>query len=292
MENKKMIDGTRAVYHFLYVSEIAATRDFYANLVGLPILESEERAVKFDTGEIMLALNLASDFSIELTGERDKSQLIVFHTEAIDEKRAELEGLGVVFSGATLRYEIGATATFYDPDGHCILLYEPSEESLTWPSGTKVRSVVESAKKSSQGPCLLYIFDYITSKDAADEFYSARLGMATLERDDGPGVVKYDAGGILLATHLVESQFNASKLSDMALPRSTALVFGCTDINSVAERLRGAGVIFDSDVRFGSIGGTASFRAPDGHRFYLYQPSEEALASPSGEKLREWLSLP
>ena len=42
---------------------------------------------------------------------------------------------------------------------------------------------------------------------------------------------------------------------------------------------------FDSEVIDGHIGVIARFHDPDGHAFYLYQPSAEALSWPSGAKI-------
>src|SRR6185503_9567414 len=95
-----------------------------------------------DVGGTILALNRAKDFSMEVGGRPDDTSIIVFHVDDIDAMRSSLEARGVEFSGPTDRYDIGATATLYSPDGHCLGLYEPSEESLHWPSGDKIRAVL------------------------------------------------------------------------------------------------------------------------------------------------------
>lgn len=303
-----MLTNPQAVYLFLYVQEMPAARRFYEETLGLPVLEAEDRAVKYDTGEVILALNLAGDYGIPLTGEKDRSQLIVFHVDDLDATRAALEAKGVSFTGPTERYEIGATATFYDPDGHCLLLYEPSEESLTWPSGDKIREILAADSRdhtilrvleqhrSAAGTApsgkpilgdrkILYIFNFVTDLKRAKDFYAGKLGLPVLEEDEGVGVVKYDAGGFLLSTHLVETQANASRREHMDVIRSSALVFLVPDARSDYQKLQQAGISFETSVIDGEIGAIARFRDPDGHVFYLYEPSPAAWSWPSGTKI-------
>ncbi len=297
----------RAVYLFLYVKDIATSRRFYEEVLGLPVLEEEARAVKYDAGEIILALNIAADFGVVLGDEPNKSQLIVFHVGHIDSTRAALEAKGIAFTGPTERYEIGATATFYDPDGHCLLLYELSEESLTWPSADKIREVLagdsrehtllrvlDQHKRASDTdgdpPILgrnkvLYIFNFVTDYQAAKDFYGTTLGLRILEEDTDVGVVKYDAGGILLATHLVETQTNAPRAEHLSVPRSSALVLWTPDIRTQYRTLEAAGLAFDTGLSDGEIGTIARFHDPNGHGFYLYEPSPAALSWPSGTKI-------
>lgn len=48
-----------------------------------------------------------------------------FGVEDIEAARAHLEGRGVRFDGETMVYEgLVKLATFYDPDGHALMLYE------------------------------------------------------------------------------------------------------------------------------------------------------------------------
>lgn len=130
----------RVVYLFLYVRDLAASRDFFERALRLRVLEADERSVKYDTGEVILALNRAADYGIALPNEPDHSTDIVFLVEDLDAARAALEQRGVVFT-ETHRYEIGAISDFYDPDGHWFTLYETSAESLTWPSGDRIQAV-------------------------------------------------------------------------------------------------------------------------------------------------------
>jgi predicted enzyme related to lactoylglutathione lyase len=303
-----MLTHAPVVYMFLYVKDIGAARQFYEGVLGLPILELEERAVKYDAGEIILALNVAGDYGITLDDEQNRSQLIVFQVDDVDSKRQALEEKSVEFMGPTERYEIGATATFFDPDGHCILLYELSEESLTWPSADKIREILAAnsrdqtilrvlakhrraaATRSGEQPVLannkvLYIFNFVTDFEEAKEFYGRKLGLKALEEDADVGVVKYDGGGILLATHLVETQSNAPRKEHMDAARSSALVFLCEDVSVKYRQLQESGVAFDTGVLNGEIGKIARFHDPNGHFFYLYEPSAAAMSWPSGTKL-------
>jgi hypothetical protein len=70
--------------------------------------------------------------------------LLVFHARPIDQVRESLVQRGIDVSNPK-RSEIGTTATFTDPAGRLLCLYEPSTEALSWPSGDKVRAIVGDA---------------------------------------------------------------------------------------------------------------------------------------------------
>ena len=77
-----MLTNAQISYIFLYVRDLGAARSFYEGKLGFRVVEEDAAAVKYDAGDIMLALNRASDYGVDLTGPRDS--LLVFHTGAID----------------------------------------------------------------------------------------------------------------------------------------------------------------------------------------------------------------
>src|SRR5882724_9548882 len=108
-----MLADSRVVYLFIYVSDLAKSREFYENKMGLHVIEEDPACVKFDAGQVILALNRAQDYGIALPKGRDNSADIVFLVERLDEMKAALESRGVTFS-KTDWYQPGGITDFYD----------------------------------------------------------------------------------------------------------------------------------------------------------------------------------
>ncbi|MGA5299669.1 VOC family protein [Nucisporomicrobium flavum] len=313
-----MLTDPRVVYLFLYVRDMDVSRDFFERTLGLRVLEEDAQSVKYDTGEVILALNRASDFGVTLPGEHDHSTDIVFLVDDVDRARAALEARGVTFT-ETHRYEIGAITDFYDPDGHWFTLYETSEESLTWPSGDRIEAVRALSHRRGEstvaaddgftldGKPLIYLFLFVRDADEAFALYSQTLGIRDLEGGpcsrastaDEEGVVKYDTGGIILTTHSLETVREEEEIIDHPCPPRTvnpvemggkAVVLHAPDIEVTVKNLREKGVDFPEGVVRSGIGATARFVDPSGHVFFLYEPSPESLRLPSGEVLRRVLA--
>ncbi|MEV6599846.1 VOC family protein [Actinoplanes sp. NPDC051346] len=311
----------RVVYLFLYVRDLAVSRDFFERALRLRVLEEDDRSVKYDTGEVILALNRADDYGIALPNEPDHSTDIVFLVEDLDAARAALEERGVVFT-ETHNYEIGGISDFYDPDGHWFTLYETSEESLTWPSGDRiqaVRKLYEAEGKpglrgphggpefSLDGKPLIYLFLFIRDAEEAVNVYAEGLAIRDLEGGpcsrastaDEEGVIKYDTGGIILTTHSLETVRDDHEIIDHPCPPRTvnplemggkAVVFHAPNIEGAVKDLAERGVQSSEGIVRSEIGATVRYTDPSGHVYFLYEPSEEALRTPSGEKLRTIIS--
>lgn len=313
-----MLTDSRIVYLFLYVRDLAVSRDFFENTLGLNVLEEDADSVKYDCGYVILALNRAADHGILLPTEPDHSTDIVFLVDDLDQARAALEARGVRFT-ETHRYEIGAITDFYDPDGHWFTIYETSDEAMTWPSGDRIKAVRElnphngkgyaSEKFTLDGKPLIYLFLFVRSAQDAFRLYARDLGLRDVEGGpcsrastaDEEGVVKYDTGGVILSTHALETIREEDEIIDHPCPPRTinpprmggkAVVFHTPDIEAAVAELTGRGVAFAKGIVRSGIGAVAEFADSSGHVFYLYQPSEEALRLPSGAKLREILDAP
>ncbi|MBG0566083.1 VOC family protein [Actinoplanes aureus] len=316
-----MPDERRIVYLFLYVRDLAVSRDFFERALRLRVLEEDDRSVKYDTGEVILALNRADDYGITLPDEHDHSTDIVFLVEDLDAARASLEERGVTFT-ETHRYEIGAITDFYDPDGHWFTLYETSEESLTWPSGDRiqaVRALYQADGKpglagphggpefSLDGKPLIYLFLFVRDADEAAGVYADALSIRDIEGGpcsrastaDEEGVIKYDTGGVLLTTHSLETVRPEEEIIDHPCPPRTvnpremggkAVVFHAPDIEVAVKELAERGIRSPEGIVRSAIGATVRYADPSGHVYFLYEPSEEALRSPSGAKLRTILT--
>ena len=286
-----MLGNSPLCYLFLYVDELTNSRRYYEETLGFVPIEEDAAAVKYDAGDVIIALNRASDFSLSLT-EPAIPSLIVFHTNDLDGAVESLRADDVKL-GAVERYDIGAIVEVPDPDGHQLMLYEPSPEALTWPSAVKIRSLLRggtTAALPADAPFrlgsqkLIYVFLFVRDFDEAAKFYQDTLGLRVLETDTGEeGVIKYDVGGAILATHVMKSLGAAEA---PRLPKSPmACVFLVEKIEDAAAELK-TKLSDVGELRSGPIGKTVEFRDPTGHSFFLYEPSSEALSWPSGAKLR------
>lgn len=310
-----MLPDSRAVYLFLYVRDLAVSREWFETTLGLRVLEEDADSVKYDCGSVILALNRAQDYGIELPSEPDHSTDIVFLVDNVDEARAALEARGVRFT-ETHRYEIGAITDFYDPDGHWFTIYETSDEAMGWPSGSRIQAVRDmnrrrasngSEKFTLSGKPLIYLFLFVQSADDAFRLYAETLGIRDIEGGpcsrastaDEEGVIKYDTGGMMIATHALETVREEHEIIDHPCPprtvnppqmRGKAVVFHTDDIETTVAELSSKGVRFGRGIARSGIGAVAEFADGSGHVFYLWEPSAEAMESPSGVKLRELLA--
>jgi catechol 2,3-dioxygenase-like lactoylglutathione lyase family enzyme len=224
-----MLTGARLSHLIVYAHDLAESTRFYRDRLGLPVLAEDRDCVRFDAGRIELHLQPAAAHGVQLFGERDDSSDVVFLVEDLARMRTALESRGVVFKRRR-SYEVGLVTDFYDPNGHRLMLYEPSPTALTWPSADKIRQVWAEAGLGGPeligpgaGPAtgtdeetglfgnpLIYLFMFENSQTAAYDFYNDALGLTSLERvhccnqdcdAEIEGIVKYDGGGVLLSTH-------------------------------------------------------------------------------------------
>jgi catechol 2,3-dioxygenase-like lactoylglutathione lyase family enzyme len=322
---------SRVVYLIVYVRDLPTSRAYYEGMLGLRVLEEDAESVKYDGGTLILCLNRASDYGVHLPDGRDESAQIVFLVRDIDDLQAALERRGVEFAGG-MKYEVGAVADFYDPDGHHLVLYEPSEEALTWPSGEKISAVwavageepftfdlstnghdhataTVGSRTDLAGAPVVYLFFFVTDPDRSLEFYNDHLGLEALEGGpcsrtsggDEEGVVKYNAGGLILSTHHLDmgteerhddGHVCPPREFDPTLSQGVAPVFHVSDIEDALAELSGKGIPTPSGVVSASIGKVARFDDPSGHLYFLYEPSSEALSWPSGARIRDILQSP
>jgi len=333
VETERLVDANDGilaesplVYLILYVSDLAVSRTFYEQKLGLRVIEEDSNSVKYDAGLVILMLNQASDYGITLAPGRHEFADIVFLVDDIDAMRAALEARGVEL-GPAFRYDPGGICDFYDPDGHWLTLFEPNENAMGWASADKIRAVWSACGRGEaqvigpaavpekdpkewrlDGKPLLYIFLFVQDPGEAQKFYNNALGLVDLEggpcssgsSGDEEGVIKYDAGGTMLTTHRVWETRSPDEMEHPCPPRlldpthmgTIALIFHVTGIEQVMKTLSRNGVRFDHDTAQSNIGAIAKFRDPSGHVFYLYEPSREALRWSSGLKIREILTAP
>jgi catechol 2,3-dioxygenase-like lactoylglutathione lyase family enzyme len=186
----------------LMVGDLDRSAAFYSELLGAPPISYSASSRAFDVGQCVLWLKPRGGPALPA---RDGTAIMTFMVPDISKASAALRSHGVEV-GEIFRYEVGATADFYDPDEHSLTLYEPSTTAMSWPSGEKLTLIVNGRA----APTLVYIFLFVPDAEAAYSFYHDELGLSHLECrpcrrgsiDHEQGVVKYDAGGLMLTTHL------------------------------------------------------------------------------------------
>jgi catechol 2,3-dioxygenase-like lactoylglutathione lyase family enzyme len=129
----------------IFVRDLDATSAFYRDVLRLPVLQSTERYASFVTGN--LVVTLAADAPVQAGLRRPTGLLIVFHAAPLAHAKEVLERDGVQFTTALRFSTIGGTVRFVDPEGHHFCLYEPSEETLGWGSGAKVKEILGLARR-------------------------------------------------------------------------------------------------------------------------------------------------
>jgi len=316
------LTGATLGYLILYVYDVAESREFYERRLGLRVIEADEDSVKLDAGRVILSLLRASDYGVTLAGRRDDASDVVFLVDDLNAARADLEARGVSFIRRRT-YEIGRVTDFYDPNGHRLMIYEPSATALSWPSAAKLREVWAACGKGGSAPIgpasapagaggldgkpLVYLFLFVPSSAEADAFFEGVLGLTPVERvhccnpacpPEEKGIAKYDAGGVLLTTHHVHrspvvddfGRVYSPRALDPEHARGIAPVFLVDDIHAAARRLEAEGVRFTQAPVKSQIGDVARFEAPTGHPFILYQPWPEVLKWPAGARLGEILA--
>ncbi|HEX6912003.1 MAG TPA: VOC family protein [Longimicrobium sp.] len=305
--------GASLVQVVLYVRDPAASRSFYEGVLGLVPAQGGEGAATYATGQARLSLRPAADGGVT-PGTPDTTADVTFLVPHLDSVRDALAARGVEFT-ETQRYVIGATAGFLDPDGHQLSLYEPSATAMTWPSGGKIRALLRAAGRDparygagrpppGAAPAglgegtLVYLFLFVPHPEPAIAFYHRLLGFSYLEcrpcrcggAEHPQGVVKYDAGGVLLTTHYLEGpKAEAAGPLEPARMKALSAVFRVDDVERVVAEL-GARGVRTGPVSPSAGGRTAWFEDPFGRVFHLLQPSPAMADAPVGAAPAEILS--
>lgn len=119
---------------WLYCKDVKETKRFYKDVVGLrPIPdESGENVSHFDLGTIRLTLLPKSEEGNVKTGEKQsipaQQQMVFLVESSIEAVCRDLTKRGVKMKSKKIVEDVmGKTASFNDPDGHIIYLWQPPE---------------------------------------------------------------------------------------------------------------------------------------------------------------------
>ncbi len=125
----------------LTVRDLVESIRWYGDVLDLEVLDQAEQTARLKTGSIDLVLeeDVCAADGAQL---RLQTCLLVFYTADIEDAHAALNARGLDLGNKHPAYsDIGGTSRFDDPSGNRFCLYEPSQESLTWGSGSKVIDV-------------------------------------------------------------------------------------------------------------------------------------------------------
>lgn len=98
---------------------------FYRDVLGLKLLVQNEEWVEFDVGGQRLALRLVDSWSASTEHPNANGAMIWLEACPIEKAIATLMNNKVIFTNKLEILSYGKTATFKDPDGNLIGLYEP-----------------------------------------------------------------------------------------------------------------------------------------------------------------------
>jgi catechol 2,3-dioxygenase-like lactoylglutathione lyase family enzyme len=109
----------------LFVEDLAATRQFYQKVFGLPVIYEDDNSCVFQFGETLVNL-LTTSAAMELVepaavARREAGSRAVYtiHVDDVDAMCAELTGRGVQLLNGPMDRPWGIrTASFSDPGGH------------------------------------------------------------------------------------------------------------------------------------------------------------------------------
>jgi catechol 2,3-dioxygenase-like lactoylglutathione lyase family enzyme len=326
-----ILGQSRILSVFIYVNDLAESRAFYGDKLGLRPLATwdDSESATFDAGLTLVTLVPAADHGITLAPHNDSTD-ICFLVDSVAAMVPALERRGVEFQRHRT-YGIGTVADFRDPNGHRLMLYQPTEHALTTPAGDKMRPMWaakgvggseligppavethdpdELARRGLDGKPLVYLFYFIKEIRPSMDFAERLLGLEAIHRtpccndgcpDEGNAVIKYESGPPMLSTHHMHG--HDAVFDDNGQPygardfepedaKGVAPLFHVTRLRPVVEQLEAEG----ADVRMvmdrRDFGMVARVDAPSGHVIYLYEPFQLAFKSDAGVLMREILSF-
>lgn len=113
-----MVHGTSVVW--LPVTDLSRATSFYRDRLGLDELSSNEDWAEFDANGLRVGLNGREQPS------GDGGAVLAFQPEgSLDDAVGELRNGGVEIVGEISEHPWGRVATFRDPDGNDLQMYEP-----------------------------------------------------------------------------------------------------------------------------------------------------------------------
>ena len=124
-----MITVERTDFISVPVTDVARSKQFYGETLGLPLVSGDDAWPEYQLGE-NVSLYLIDPTNIGREFEGAHSSSIALRVPDVAEARAALEAQGVEFEGETYDTGVCHMALFGDPDGNRLMLhrrYAPHE---------------------------------------------------------------------------------------------------------------------------------------------------------------------
>jgi len=261
--------SSKILYLFLDTTALARKRLFMETVLGLEVIENEYHpphsrhgVVKYDAGEVILALNIA-DPDFDKGG--SNGLVTVLATSPMREAKiyAELQ-----INGFAAPQVSGDGFTDEDNHQYAIRRVPPA---FGWAQEETRASIAEL---------------HLTVGDLEQSmaFYGGLLDLILLEETKQSA--SYATGNLKLVLH------DWRQVADSPPDRHKGclVVFHTEKITDTFDALSKRGVRFQGGIGYSDIGGAARFVDPTGHVLCLYEPSAESLSWRSGPKVREIIS--
>jgi catechol 2,3-dioxygenase-like lactoylglutathione lyase family enzyme len=269
----------RRLQHVIsFTSDIAKSRDFYRDAIGLKVVADTPFMVNFangGTGLMLLALSPGQKQEVELCFESDNV------ASAVDQLRAR----GVQFIDELRQLAFGSVIHFRDPEGNLLSILQPGGAAKDG-SGTRSAARTESAEAGSRrrqtslaledrrtvtGPRLSAAFINCDDIVAARAYFTHQLGLRVSV--DAPAWIQFDTGEVPLALHSLRDRH-----SSLALAQPVSFGFSVPDMDEWVEAARDRGVPFVSAPADEGLGLTAEIVDPEGNVVVVREPlSQETI---------------
>jgi predicted enzyme related to lactoylglutathione lyase len=117
-----MVQGIATVW--LPVNDMDRATGFYADTLGLQLKDDHGQWAELDADGLTIGLNAREEEQPSPEG----GAVVAFRPQGgLDEAVEKLSGQGVEFAGGITEHPWGRIASFKDPDGNSLQLYEPPQ---------------------------------------------------------------------------------------------------------------------------------------------------------------------
>jgi predicted enzyme related to lactoylglutathione lyase len=113
-----MVHGVSIVW--FPVSDVGRAVDFYSGTLGLDVTQQEDEWAELEVNDLRIGLNAR-----ESEGGTGGGVLAFQPSDGVEDAVEELEAAGVEFPDGITEHPWGRIASFHDPDGNDLQLYEP-----------------------------------------------------------------------------------------------------------------------------------------------------------------------
>jgi predicted enzyme related to lactoylglutathione lyase len=102
---------------------------FYRDVLNFKLLVQNEEWVEFEVGGQRLALRQVNSMPQKPEGPHPNGAMVWLEARPIEKSITHLKENKIIFINELEQFSYGKTATFQDPDGNAIGLYEPPEKN-------------------------------------------------------------------------------------------------------------------------------------------------------------------